>query len=692
MAGGEPPRPLGWRKQQMSTPAAPGPGKPSTEPPEPHEKAPLATRLRRILFGKPRDLADKAIFHHLSLIPFLAWVGLGADGLSSSSYGPMEAFLTLKEHTYLAVGLAALTALTVFIIAAAYSRIIREFPGGGGGYLVATKLLGKRWGVVSGSALLVDYILTITVSLAAAGDAIFSFLPQHLIAMKLPFEILCLIGLTTLNIRGVKESVMALLPIFGLFLATHIVLIGGGLLLHASALPATAAAVRQGFHAGLGTLGLGGMALLFLHAYSLGGGTYTGIEAVSNGMPIMREPRVRNGQRTMIYMATSLALTAGGLLVCYLLWDVSGVEGKTLNAVLAEKFVAGVPFGGAFVIATLFSEGALLVVAAQAGFIDGPRVLSNMAVDSWVPHRFASLSDRLTAHQGIVLIGGAALLALLGTRGDVVQLVVMYSINVFLTFSLSMFGMLTLQAKHRREGKPWVADGILFTIGFLLCVTILVITGLEKFGEGGWITFVATGALVALCFWIRGHYRAVGVQLAELFHQLAPLAKPREEAPLKPFEPDGPTAVVMVGGYGGLGIHTVLNIFRAFPGQFKNLLFISVGVVDSGGFKGEGAVETLREQTEAMLWRYVHLARGLGVPADYRFAVGTDLVEEAEKLCQSIAAEFSRTTFFAGKIIFRRERWYQKILHNETAYLVQKRLQWDGLTMVILPARITQKA
>jgi L-asparagine transporter-like permease len=239
------------------------------------------------------------------------------------------------------------------------------------------------------------------------------------------------------------------------------------------------------------------MALLFLHAYSLGGGTYTGIEAVSNGMPIMQEPRVKNGKRTMLYMSTSLAITSAGLLLCYLLWGVSAVEGKTLNAVLTEKLVAGVPFGGAFVIATLLSEGGLLVVAAQAGFIDGPRVLANMAVDSWAPHRFAALSERLTTHNGVILMGLAALVALLYTGGDVVQLVVMYSINVFLTFSLSMFGMARSYLKKRREARLWKRRFALFTVGFLLCVTILAITSVEKFAEGGWITLAVTGALVA---------------------------------------------------------------------------------------------------------------------------------------------------------------------------------------------------
>src|SRR5438874_6187223 len=150
----------------------------------------MASRFKELIFGKPRDLKDPQIYHHISLIAFLAWVGLGADGLSSSAYGPEEAFKQLGEHAYLSIGLAALMAMTVLIISAGYSRIIEAFPHGGGGYVVATKLLGRRLGLVSGCALLVDYVLTITVSIAAAGDALFSlgFIPASLQTWKVPVE------------------------------------------------------------------------------------------------------------------------------------------------------------------------------------------------------------------------------------------------------------------------------------------------------------------------------------------------------------------------------------------------------------------------------------------------------------------------------------------------------------------------
>ena len=186
-----------------------------------------------------------------------------------------------------------MTAGTVFVISYAYSLLIEHFPGGGGGYLVATKLLGPRVGVVSGCALIVDYVLTITVSVATGCDAVFSFLPAAWESRKLAVEVVVLVVLVVLNLRGVKESVTFLLPIFLVFVATHALMIGYGLFTHASALPAVLqGAVAEGRRTS-SALGLLPTLFILLRAYSLGGGTYTGIEAVSNGVQILREPRVR---------------------------------------------------------------------------------------------------------------------------------------------------------------------------------------------------------------------------------------------------------------------------------------------------------------------------------------------------------------------------------------------------------------
>ena len=618
-----------------------------------------ATRAKRVLIGRKREL-HPGIFHKLSLIALLAWLGLGADGLSSSAYGPEEAFKTLGSHTSLALGLAVATALTVFIISYAYSRIIEHFPLGGGGYVVASRLLGPQAGVVSGGALIVDYVLTISISIAAAGDAVFSFLPPGwsnalllgLVPLKLLLELVVIGLLILLNLRGVKESVVALAPLFLTFLVSHAILIGGVIVGHAAQIPAVLADVRQGFAAGLVAppvgLGLAGMAALFARAYALGGWTYTGIEAVSNGLSIMREPKVLTGKRTMALMAVSLAATAGGLILAYLIIHATPVEGRTMNAVLAHEFAGGWTFegglriGAAFVFITLLSEALLLVVAGQTGFIDGPRVMANMAVDSYLPHRFSQLSDRLTMSYGVLLIGGASLLALLYTRGNVAHLVVMYSINVFLTFSLSELSMCRFWIRERKKHLDWRKHISVHLTGLTLCVFILAITIVEKFGEGRWITLAITGGLIGVCFRIRAHYRTVHRNLSRLDAIMPTLPAPPPRARRATLEPGAPTAVLLVGDYSGLGIHSVLSVQRLFPNHFKNFLFVSVGVIDSASFVNVEAVDEVRARTAADLERYVALATSLGLRADSRMEVGTEAVAVAAEVCSRIAKEFPK--------------------------------------------------
>src|SRR5579859_3652758 len=181
--------------------------------------------LSDVLIGPSRDVRDPEIFHSLSLVAFLAWVGLGSDGLSSSCYGPEEAFLALGPHQYLAVFLAMLMALTVFIISASYSQTIDQFPTGGGGYLVATKLLGRQAGLISGCAPIVDYVLTISISIASGADAIFSFLPIQWQPFRMYVCIAVVLAMVGMNLRGVKESVLTLLPIFISFVLMHTLLV-----------------------------------------------------------------------------------------------------------------------------------------------------------------------------------------------------------------------------------------------------------------------------------------------------------------------------------------------------------------------------------------------------------------------------------------------------------------------------------
>ena len=645
----------------------------------------MVEKIKKLVFGEAKNPLDPHVFHNLSLVAFFAWVGLGADGLSSSCYGPEEAFLSLGQHMHLAFYLVILVVATVFILSASYSQIIEYFPSGGGGYLVSTKLLGAGAGMVSGCALLVDYILTISISLASSMDAIFSFLPPTLYHWKFAATIAGVFFLILLNLRGVKESVVFLTPIFLIFVVTHVIVILAALFSHAHAIPSMVVDTVHETHSGIQDIGFLAMALIVFRAFSLGGGTFTGIEAVSNGLPLLREPRVKTAKKTMMYMATSLSFTAGGLLLCYLLFRVEPVHGQTLNSVIIGQIAEHWPMGHTFWFVTLLSEGLLLGVAAQTGFLDGPRVMSNMAGDGWLPRRFTQLSERLVMEDGILVMGILALATIIYTHASVRVLVVMYSINVFLTFTLSQLGMVRHWLKEK--GPGFVHGLTINTVGMLLTAGILIMTSIVKFSEGGWITIVFTGCFIALCACIKSHYLQTMRALKGLDEILTQIPLP--EVATEPVrDPHASTAVLMVGGYNGMGIHSFLAIQQFFPNTFKNFVFLSVGLIDTDRFKGAAEIDALKISIEEGLKKYVELANRTGLYAESRFGLGTDVIDELDVLCNQVAHEWNRKVYFTGQLAFEGETWWTRLLHNQTSFALQRRLIFDGHEVVILPIRL----
>jgi len=657
-------------------------------------------RLAKDVFiGRARNISDRQVFHHMSLVALLAWVGLGADGLSSSCYGPEQAFLALKtpngiDLQALSLFVALGTVLTIIIICISYSQIIEVFPTGGGGYLVASKLLSPTVGVISGCALIGDYILTIALSVASGADAIFSMLPVELQVWKLKFSLGLVVFLSLLNLRGAKESVILWVPVFFVFVLTYTFAIIWAISSHFGNLPDIVHGVTTDVKAGEAQVGMLGLFAVVLRAYSLGAGTYTGIEAVSNGLNALREPRVQTGKRTMVYMATSLAFVVGGLLLAYLLYHVAPVEGKTLNAVLFEKITNAWPpmLSKGFVIAAMASSGALLLIAAQTGFFGGPRVLANMAVDRWMPTRFATLSDRLVTQNGVLLMGGAAFILLFFTKASVDMLVVLYSINVFITFSLSQLGMVRHWWIERQKEPKWRRKIFINGFGLLLTGGILISLCVVKFFQGGWATLLVTGLMVGIAFWVKSHYRHTQKKLHRLNElvaaALADDALTVVEKPAPPCDHNARTAVFLVNGFNGLGLHTLLAVVRMFPKVYQNFVFVQVGVLDAGNFKGAAEVDNLREHSRAEVERYVGYMSRRGFYAEARYALGTDIVDEAAHLCDHIAEKFPQAQFFAGQLVFKDESMITRWLHNHTVFELQRRLYQNGRPMLILPIQV----
>lgn len=655
-------------------------------------------KLKNAIIGRAKVIQDKGLFHKLTLVAFFAWIGLGSDGISSSCYGPEEAFRNLQGHTSLAIFVAVGTVLTILIISSSYTQIIKLFPHGGGGYLVGSKLLSPTVGMISGSALIIDYVLTITISISSGADAIFSYFPAGLQVYKLPFAIAGVCFLILLNLRGVKESVLSLAPIFIVFITTHVIAIIYGIVSKAYDFTAVASQTTHEINSTVTQYGMLATFLIILRAYSMGAGTFTGIEAVSNGMPILREPKVTTARKTMGLMAASLSFIVLGLMICYMLFNVQLDTHKTLNAVLLGNLSAGWgPFwSGSFILITLISEAALLFVAAQTGFIDGPRIMANMAIDHWFPKRFASLSDRLVTMNGIFLMGFASVFLMFVSKGSVALLVVLYSINVFITFTISQTGMVKHWWLMREKEPDWKSKLAINGIGLILSTFILVSITILKFRQGGWITLMITGMLIFLAINIKRHYFKTALKLQKLrlnaFQEIEKLIgqRPCADRNIKKikFNKEGKTAIILVSGFGGTGLYTFLRILENFKGVYSNIVFIRIGIINSRVYKGSEELEHFRKQVKEDGEKYVNVANQFGLYGKSLWTIGTDPVNEIYRFVKRLKPRLSGAAFFGGQLVFSKTFYLSKLLHNHTIFSIQKRFFKFGIPIIIFPIRI----
>jgi uncharacterized membrane protein SirB2 len=339
------------------------------------------------------------------------------------------------------------------------------------------------------------------------------------------------------------------------------------------------------------------------------------------------------------------------------------------------------------VVISLVSEAGLLLIAAQAGFVAGPRVMATMATDSWWPHRFAALSDRLTMRNGVMLMSIAAAAALFYTGGEVSHLVVMYSINVFITFSLSNFAMVVYWKRHRVGDESWWRHLLMHVAATMLCVLILGITVLEKFAEGGWLTVVITVAVIALCLEVRRHYRLVSKAIKRLDNALpGPLLAGHTVQ--SPPDPEHPLAIVFVGRYSALGRRTLISLLSMFPDRFKGVVFVSIAIVDSDSFKGIREIQMLESQVAEDLERYQKFAAALGLKSEVATGTGAEIALEAERIVVDLVARYPKAIVVAGQLIFDEDTFWTRLLHNETAFMIQRKLQHRGVPMIVLPDRL----
>ncbi|TPW11232.1 MAG: amino acid permease [bacterium] len=288
---------------------------------------------------------------------------------------------------------------------------------------------------------------------------------------------------------------------------------------------------------------------------------------------------------------------------------------------------------------------------------------------------------------GILLMGLSAMAILLATGGRVQILVVMYSINVFITFTLSQLGMCRHWLQVRNTDNTWLRKFLPNAVGMTLCSGILVMTTVFKFGDGGWATIALTGCFVLVCFQTRSHYGDIRVLLRNLDDRLMNL--PPGLGPPADRKPDAkrPVAGLLVTKFDGLGIHSILTIKRLFHEHYDGIVFLSVGIIDSNRFKGADEVQHLEQETDGMLRKYVDFCGEHGVAADYRYTLGTDAVDEIVGITLDAVKDYPQLVVFAGKLIFASEQVHHRLLHNETAASVQRRLHLRNVPMMVLPIK-----
>ncbi|HWH32454.1 MAG TPA: APC family permease, partial [Egibacteraceae bacterium] len=464
-----------------------------------------ATALKRALVGRPRTTRE---LQHTLLPKWMALPVFSSDALSSVAYATQEMMIVLALAGTLAFShvlpLSLGVALLLVLVVSSYRQTVRAYPQGGGAYIVARENLGTAPGLIAGGALLIDYVLTVAVSIAAGMEAITSAVPA-LIDERVLLSLGFVAVVTVANLRGVKEAgLLFAIPTY-LFITSILALIGLGLAQCVAGCPqAPPTPGIEPNHAGMLTL------FLLLRAFASGATALTGVEAISNGVPAFRYPQSHNAAATLGLMgALSVSMFLG---ISYLAVQtgVQAGEGmtRTVVASIALAVYGGENFG--FYV-TQVVTALILVLAANTAYADFPRLSSVLAQDRFLPRQFAARGNRLVFSNGIMLLAVAASALLIAFQADVTRLIQLYVVGVFTSFTLSQSGMV----RHwlRRRSANWVRSALINGVGGATTAIVLVVVAVTKFTHGAWIVMIAVPALAVTMHRINRHYFRVGLEL-----------------------------------------------------------------------------------------------------------------------------------------------------------------------------------
>lgn len=268
-------------------------------------------------------------------------------------------------------------------------------------------------------------------------------------------------------------------------------------------------------------------------------------------------------------------------------------------------------------------------------------------------------------------------------------MLVLYSMNVFFTFSMSQLGMVRHWWQERRKEKTWRRKIFTNGLGLLMTTGILISFVILKFHEGGWLTIVVTSSVIMFAFAVKKHYLKTHKEISKIGLKTGlPVVEKSKEHTIRPPDKQEETAIILVNGFTNTGLHTLFTVQKLFKGTFKNFVFLQAGLVDAGRFKGPEEISNLKKYISGELKKYVELMESYGYSAQSVYSIGTDIVNEIEKLAEKAVKKYPRNMLFTGQVVFPKETFFSRLLHNYTAFAVQKRLYKKGIPVVILPIKL----
>ena len=588
--------------------------------------------LKRLFIGKPLKSAENDE-HKLSRFAALAL--LSSDALSSIAYGTEQIVVVLVTLSAAAIWyslpIAAFVIILLISLTLSYRQIIHAYPHGGGAYVVSSENLGRNAGLLAGGSLLVDYMLTVAVSVSAGAEAIISAIPAlygHQVAISIGIVIL----ITLMNLRGLRESASFLmLPVYSFIAIITLLIVVGLFKIVTGAQPLNATALPGAVVPGISIA-------LVLRAFSSGSSSLTGVEAISNAVPFFKKPRAKNAAGTLALMATILGFFFVGITFINYWYGIVPKEEVTVLSQIGKAV-----FGQNILYYLLqFATALILAVAANTGFSAFPVLAYNLAKDKFMPHMYMDRGDRLGYSNGILTLAAGSIVLLLIFQGSTERLIPLYSIGVFIPFALSQSGMVV---KWRKETKNWLPKSIANIVGAFISFAIIAILFIYRLGDI-WPFFIIMPVLIYAFYRVNTHYKNVAEQL-------------RLEDGAQLHEFDGNTVIVLVG-----------NVTKANVGALNYAR--SIGYVVAMHVSMDENVEKEKEIQEEFKKHFPDVRLSI-VHSSYR-SLQNPILRYVDLVSKNATKHNYSTTVLVPQFV-PNKRW-QNILHNQTSLRLRIRLAW----------------